>query len=99
MMAPVLRLAAIASFVLVYRVAAHEHHDDMIPEGEGVSPDPIVCLPNPQSSPPYASLTPRQDTTLWIHILIQILSFGLIFPTGMILGVLSPHIPLPRAAA
>ncbi|KAL8942705.1 MAG: hypothetical protein Q9216_001509 [Gyalolechia sp. 2 TL-2023] len=24
------------------------------------------------------------DTTLWIHIFIQILSFGLIFPTGMI---------------
>jgi len=26
-------------------VAAHEHHDDKIPEGHPISPDPIVKLP------------------------------------------------------
>jgi hypothetical protein len=25
------------------RVGAHEHHDDKIPEGGAVSPDPLVC--------------------------------------------------------
>ncbi|KAL9117156.1 MAG: hypothetical protein Q9187_006312 [Circinaria calcarea] len=57
--------------------AAHEHHDDKIPEGEAVSPDPI-------------------DTTLWIHIAIQISAFGLIFPTGMVLGIIRSrwHVPL-----
>lgn len=28
-----------------------------------------------------------QDTTLWIHILLQMLAFGIIFPLGMVLGV------------
>ncbi|KAL9061890.1 MAG: hypothetical protein Q9206_000228 [Seirophora lacunosa] len=36
------RMAAVAGLSLVYRVAAHEHHDDKIPEGEAVSPDPIT---------------------------------------------------------
>jgi hypothetical protein len=27
------------------------------------------------------------DTTLWIHILIQMLAYGVIFPIGMVLGV------------
>jgi hypothetical protein len=30
------------------------------------------------------------DTTLWIHILIQTFAWGVIFPTGMILGVRNP---------
>ncbi|KAI9894429.1 MAG: hypothetical protein M1814_003187 [Vezdaea aestivalis] len=36
------------------------------------------------------------DTILWIHIGIQILSFGVIFPTGMVLGILRSrfHVPL-----
>ncbi|KAL8722354.1 MAG: hypothetical protein Q9225_001144 [Loekoesia sp. 1 TL-2023] len=75
-MAALLRVTAVAGLTLAYRAAAHEHHDDKIPEGEGVSPDPI-------------------DTILWIHILIQILSFGLIFPTGMILGVCFFPVPSP----
>ncbi|KAL9014850.1 MAG: hypothetical protein Q9173_000517 [Seirophora scorigena] len=76
------RMAAVAGLSLVYRVAAHEHHDDKIPEGEAVSPDPI-------------------DTTLWIHIFIQILSFGLIFPTGMVLGITRSrwHVPLQTVGA
>ena len=28
-----------------------------------------------------------QDTILWIHILLQIFAFGIVFPTGMVLGV------------
>lgn len=39
-----MRLAAVAGLSLVYRVAAHEHHGDQIPEGEAVSPEPIVQL-------------------------------------------------------
>jgi hypothetical protein len=32
-------------------------------------------------------LTGVKDSILWIHILLQMLAFGVIFPTGMILGV------------
>ena len=32
-----------------------------------------------------------QDTILWVHILIQTLAWGVLFPTGMVLGV---HFPL-----
>lgn len=46
--APVLSAALV--FSLVTRVIAHEHHDDEIPEGEGVSADPIVTL-SPFPSP------------------------------------------------
>lgn len=28
-----------------------------------------------------------QDSILWIHILLQMFAFGIIFPTGMVLGV------------
>lgn len=31
-----------------------------------------------------------QDTTLWIHILIQTFAWGVIFPIGMVLGVRNP---------
>ncbi|KAL9018502.1 MAG: hypothetical protein Q9185_004194 [Variospora sp. 1 TL-2023] len=77
-----MRAAAVAGLSLVYRVAAHEHHGDQIPEGEAVSPEPI-------------------DTTLWIHIFIQIISFGLIFPTGMVLGIVRSrwHVPLQTVGA
>lgn len=37
------RLALIVGLALVQRAASHEHHDDKIPEGEAISPDPIVC--------------------------------------------------------
>jgi hypothetical protein len=30
-----------------------------------------------------------QDSILWTHILIQIAAWGIIFPTGMVLGVCS----------
>jgi hypothetical protein len=29
----------------------------------------------------------QQDAILWAHILLMILSFGIIFPAGMVLGV------------
>ncbi|KAI9749152.1 MAG: hypothetical protein M4579_006982 [Chaenotheca gracillima] len=36
------------------------------------------------------------DTILWIHIMIQILAFGLVFPTGMVLGITRSrwHVPV-----
>ncbi|EGE03923.1 integral membrane protein [Trichophyton equinum CBS 127.97] len=36
------------------------------------------------------------DTTLWIHILLMTLAFGLIFPTGMVLGIVRSryHVPV-----
>jgi hypothetical protein len=61
----------IASGFIVKTVAAHEHHTDMIAEGEGVSPDPI-------------------DSILWAHILIQAFTWGILMPTGMVLGVCLP---------
>ena len=36
------------------------------------------------------------DTILWMHILIQILAFGIVFPTGMVLGIVRSrwHVPI-----
>ena len=34
--------AGITALLFIRVANAHEHHDDKIPEGEGVSPDPIV---------------------------------------------------------
>lgn len=41
-------------------------------------------------------LKTTQDTILWVHIVIQVLSFGLVFPTGMVLGVGPPFQPILR---
>ena len=38
----ILRTAVLFSITSIGLAAAHEHHEDNIPEGEGVSPDPIV---------------------------------------------------------
>ncbi|KAK4157565.1 hypothetical protein C8A00DRAFT_11658 [Chaetomidium leptoderma] len=36
------------------------------------------------------------DTTLWVHILVQTLAFGILFPLGMVLGMVKSrwHVPL-----
>ncbi|KAK6439517.1 hypothetical protein LTR95_004285, partial [Oleoguttula sp. CCFEE 5521] len=36
------------------------------------------------------------DTTLWIHILLQTLAWGILFPTGMVLGLVKSrwHVPV-----
>ena len=39
-----LRTAVLCSIISAGLVAAHEHHEDNIPEGEAVSPDPIVSF-------------------------------------------------------
>ncbi|KAI9779269.1 MAG: hypothetical protein M1816_003632 [Peltula sp. TS41687] len=41
------------------------------------------------------------DTTLWIHIAIQTVTFGVIFPTGMVLGIIRSrwHVPLQACGA
>lgn len=58
-------------------VAAHDHHEDGIPEGSVISPDPL-------------------DTILWIHIFAMVASFGVIFPVGMVLGIVRSrwHVPV-----
>ncbi len=32
-------------------------------------------------------LTLRQDNITWLHIFVQMLAYGVIFPIGMVLGV------------
>ena len=77
----------LALLYLAGQALTHEHHTDEIPEGEAISAQPIVLI-SPPHRPPQPVLTfEHQDTTLWIHIAIQITSFGVIFPTGMVLGV------------
>lgn len=78
-------LPVLALLCLAGQVLAHEHHTDEIPEGEAISAQPIVL--SPRIERPSHSDIEHQDTTLWIHIAIQITSFGIIFPTGMVLGV------------
>ncbi|KAK0652830.1 hypothetical protein B0T16DRAFT_406881 [Cercophora newfieldiana] len=36
------------------------------------------------------------DTTLWIHIFVQMFAFGILFPLGMVLGIIKSrwHVPL-----
>ncbi|KAA8568550.1 hypothetical protein EYC84_007570 [Monilinia fructicola] len=36
------------------------------------------------------------DSTLWVHILLQMFAFGIIFPTGMVLGIVRNrwHVPV-----
>ena len=36
------RTAVLFCITSIGLAAAHEHHEDNIPEGEGISPDPIV---------------------------------------------------------
>jgi hypothetical protein len=40
------------------------------------------------------SLEPM-DSTLWVHILLQTLAWGILFPTGMVLGLVKSrwHVP------
>lgn len=46
-------------------------------------------------------LTPSQDTILWIHILVQITAWGILFPTGMVLGIVRSrwHVPVQTLAS
>ncbi|KAF2205828.1 integral membrane protein-like protein [Delitschia confertaspora ATCC 74209] len=67
-------LALLLSFAA--GIIAHEHHGDKIPEGEGISKDPI-------------------DSILWIHILVQVLAWGILFPTGMVLGLIRSRFHVP----
>ncbi|KAF2637640.1 hypothetical protein P280DRAFT_471836 [Massarina eburnea CBS 473.64] len=78
------RAPAVAALLLsiASAAAAHEDHMDNIPEGEGVSAEPI-------------------DSILWIHILIQTLGWGILFPTGMVLGIIRSrwHVPVQTAGS
>lgn len=85
-----------ALLCLAGHVFAHEHHMDDIPEGEAVSAEPIVYPAVPGQIGRQAD-TMLQDAILWIHILIQIFSFGIVFPTGMVLGVRSLPSAVPQS--
>jgi hypothetical protein len=60
--------AALLLTTLASSALAHEHHTDEIPEGSGISAEPL-------------------DSILWTHIVVQTCAFGIVFPTGMVLGV------------
>ncbi|KAL1392305.1 integral membrane protein [Phyllosticta capitalensis] len=78
-----MRSSGLAALLCLAATArAHEHHMEDIPEGSGMSADPI-------------------DSVLWIHILIQTLAWGVLFPTGMVLGITRSrwHVPLQTTAA
>ena len=72
--------------LLAGQTAAHEHHEDKIPEGSVISSDPIVRISLLRRKD-ADKLTFLQDSILWVHIIIQALAWGVIFPTGMVLGV------------
>ena len=55
-------------------------------KGRSYPRHPLYQCPSLEAFTYLANLC-TQDATLWIHIVIQILSFGLVFPTGMVLGV------------
>jgi hypothetical protein len=72
-------------FILLSLVAggqAHGGHMDKIPEGAAVSEDPIVRLDQQHSF--------NGDSNQFTHILLMIVSFGMLFPAGMVLGVYKP---------
>lgn len=59
--------AALLSALFARLAAAHEHHDDKIPEGEGISPDPIVRLldlfeNSAEQTAGYNIMDPHPDT-------------------------------------
>ncbi|KAL8376694.1 hypothetical protein RB595_007693 [Gaeumannomyces hyphopodioides] len=41
------------------------------------------------------------DTTLWVHVFLQMLAFGVLFPIGMVLGIVKSrwHVPLQTLAS
>lgn len=79
---PLWAITVTAVALLASLTSAHKHHNDNIPEGEGVSPDPI-------------------DSILWAHILLQMTTWGLLFPTGMVLGLIKSrwHVPCQTLAS
>jgi hypothetical protein len=83
--------------LLLSTVQAHEHHADKIPEGAAISVDPIVRIVNKKEK---KRLTLNQDTTLWVHILVQTFAWGILFPTGMVLGMVRSrwHVPVQVTA-
>jgi Domain of unknown function (DUF2427). len=80
------RLLPLAALALAGVAYAHGGHE-AVPEGSTTSEEPIVrvlfC-----SVPDLGPVTlPTKDSTLWVHMILMGFSFGIIFPTGMVLGV------------
>lgn len=52
----------------------------------------------PSQSGPYS---PLQDSVLWAHILVQLTAWGVLFPTGMVLGMVRSawHVPVQTLAS
>lgn len=82
---------------LVTSAVAHEHHTDNIPEGSVVSPDPLVHHSRYNS---YLSTDNVQDRILWTHIFVQTIAWGVLFPLGMVLGLVRSkwHVPCQTLA-
>lgn len=80
------------SAVLCTIVSAHGGHDGQskIPAGQTVSNEPLVSLSWMwllMETPSELTHMQRQGTTMWIHIFIQMVAYGVVFPIGMVLGV------------
>jgi hypothetical protein len=73
------------------------HHENQIPEGATVSPEPLVCWTVMGLEILLDLADESQDTTLWIHIFVQMLAFGVLFPLGMVLGVRTHKTPSTRS--
>ncbi|KAJ5584030.1 Protein YTP1 [Penicillium hispanicum] len=88
-----------ALFLLAGLAAAHGGHES-VPEGETVSEDPIVRANLSPLLVFECALTDMrallQDSTLWTHMILMGLAFGIIFPLGMVLGIVRSrwHVPL-----
>lgn len=51
---------------------------------------------HPENIPEGGAISPEPlDSILWIHILIQILAWGVLFPVGMVLGIVHSRLHVP----
>lgn len=64
--------------------AAHGGHEN-VPDGAAISVEPLVR--SASSFDDVSRTDCDQDSTLWVHILLMVFAFGIIFPLGMVLGV------------
>lgn len=84
------RLACVAvSALALFAQGSNAHGGDMskIQDGDAMSIEPIVCLWLCARHNAQMLINTMQDSILWIHILLQMFAFGILFPTGMVLGV------------
>lgn len=69
---------------------AFAHGGHKVPEGVVITDDPIVRRLTPSASRSFQirlTVSKQQDATLWAHITLMGIAFGIIYPFGMVLGV------------